>query len=167
MTIDKTMQLVNGVASYNDSVDLELIPDIEYVKVAELARAIAILDTAKAPVKVWGFDLDSYFHRTGKQRRDCWMSGFVHLDGFGFDPRIQFEFGQREAPVLCGRQSCFLVWAIQRELARLDEAYPAVEPAAGCSLLASAAARGGSHGQGGRGRCLPLGRPRFHRHVRG
>ena len=29
MTIDKTMQLVDGVASYNDSVDLESIPDIE------------------------------------------------------------------------------------------------------------------------------------------
>ena len=112
MTIDKTMQLVNGVASYNELVNLQSIPDIEYVKIAELARAIAILDTAEAPVKIWGFDLDSYFHRTGKQRRDCWMSGFVHSDGFGFDPRIQF--GQREAPVLCGGQSCFLVWAIQR-----------------------------------------------------
>jgi len=58
---------------------LESIPDIDYVKVAELARAIAILDTAcitaEAPVKVWqtvwGFNLDSYFRRTGKQRCDC------------------------------------------------------------------------------------------------
>ena len=42
------------------------------------------------------------------------------------DERVQF--GQREAPVLCGRQSCFLVWAIRRELDRLDAAYPPTDP---------------------------------------
>jgi len=125
MTIDKTMQLVDGVASYNDSVDLEAIPEIEYVKVSELARAIAVLNTSGAPIKIWGFDLDSYFRRTGKQRAHCWMSGFVHSDSYGYDPRIQL--GQREAPVLCGRQSCFIVWAVRRELARLDTAYPSLE----------------------------------------
>ena len=50
------------------------------------------------------------------------MSGFVHADGYGYDPRIQF--GQREAPVLCGRQSCFLVFAMRRELHRLEASYP-------------------------------------------
>jgi len=125
MTIDKMMQLIDGVASYNDSVDLEASPEIEYVKVSELARAIAVLNTSGAPIKIWGFDLDSYFRRTGKQRVHCWMSGFVHSDGYGYDPRIQF--GQREAPVLCGRQSCFIVWAVRRELARLDAAYPSLE----------------------------------------
>ena len=43
-------------------------------------------------------------------------------DGYGYDPRIQF--GQREAPVLCGRQSCFLVWVMRRELLRLEAEYP-------------------------------------------
>jgi hypothetical protein len=38
------------------------------------------------------------------------------------DERVQF--GQREAPVLTGRQSCFLVWAVRRELRRLDAEYP-------------------------------------------
>eukprot|EP00966_Prymnesium_polylepis_P165871 3834154-Prymnesium_polylepis.1 len=53
------------------------------------------------------------------------MSGFCHHDGFGVDERVQF--GQREAPVLTGRQSCFIlevVWAIRRELRRLDAEYP-------------------------------------------
>ena len=66
------------------------------------------------------------FRKTGKQRAHVWMSGFVHADGYGADERVQF--GQREAPVLCGRQSCFLVWAIRRELDRLDAAYPPTDP---------------------------------------
>ena len=65
------------------------------------------------------------------------MSGFVHADGYGYDPRIQF--GQREAPVLCGRQSCFLVAAMRRELHRLDAAYPTRAPQATHWLAARAA----------------------------
>ena len=49
------------------------------------------------------------------------MSGFYHGDGYSFDKRVQF--GLREAPVLCGRQSCFILWAIRRELGRLDAEY--------------------------------------------
>jgi hypothetical protein len=127
MTIDKTMQLVDGVASYNDCVDLEAQPSIEYVNVAMLGRASAILLTSGVEVKVWGFDLEAYFRKTGKQRADVWMSGFCHHDGFGVDERVQF--GQREAPVLTGRQSCFIVWAIRRELRRLDAEYPTADPA--------------------------------------
>ena len=122
MTIDKTMQLVEGLASYNHLIDLESQPEIEYVSVGQLARGAAILLTAGVSVKLWGFDLEAYFRKTGKQRSHWWMSGFVHADGFGFDPRIQF--GQREAPVLCGRQSCFLVAAMRRELVRLEYEYP-------------------------------------------
>ena len=57
-----------------------------------------------------------------KQRAAVWMSGFVHDDGYGVDERVQF--GQREPPVLTGRQSCFIVWAIRRALRRADESYP-------------------------------------------
>ena len=127
MTIDKTMQLVDGVSSYNDCVDLDAQPSIEYVTVAMLGRASAILITSGVKVAVWGFDLEAYFRKTGKQRADVWMSGFCHHDGFGVDERVQF--GQREAPVLTGRQSCFMVWAIRRELRRLDAEYPTVDPA--------------------------------------
>ena len=122
MTIDKTMQLVQGVASYNSLIDLESQPTIDYVSVSMLGRAAAILMTAGVSVRIWGFDLEAYFRKTGKQRADIWMSGFVHADGYGADERVQF--GQREAMVLCGRQSCFLIWAVRRELARLDREYP-------------------------------------------
>jgi hypothetical protein len=122
MTIDKTMQLVDGVDSYNSRIDLESQPAIDYVSVSMLGRAAAILMTAGVSVSIWGFDLEAYFRKTGKQRAHVWMSGFVHGDGYGADERVQF--GQREAPVLCGRQSCFLIWAVRRELARLDLAYP-------------------------------------------
>ena len=47
--------------------------------------------------------------KTGKQAADVWMSGFCHADGYGVDERVQF--GKREAPVLTGRQSCFLAVA--------------------------------------------------------
>ena len=126
MTIDKTMQLVAGVDAYNSRIDLSAQPAIDYVSVAMLGRACAIFLTAGVPVLVWGFDLEAYFRKTGKQRAHVWMSGFVHSNGYGADERVQF--GQREAPVLCGRQSCFLVWAIRRELDRLDAAYPPTDP---------------------------------------
>ena len=122
MTIDKTIELAPGVASYNDSVDLDAIEPVVYVKIADLSEASAILSTAGVPVAMFGFDFEAYFRKTGKQAADVWMSGFVHPDGFGQDERIQF--GQREAPVLMSRQSCYLVWLIRRELERLDREYP-------------------------------------------
>ena len=122
MTIDKSMQLVDGVDSYNSRIDLESQPAIDMVSVSMLARAAAILMTAGISVRIWGFDLEAYFRKTGKQRSHIWMSGFVHADGYGADERVQF--GQREAPVLCGRQSCFLIWAVRRELSRIDREYP-------------------------------------------
>ena len=126
MTIDKTMTLVPGVTSYNDSVDLHSIDPVEYATIRDLAEASAILATAGVPIALWGFDLEAYFRKTGKQRRDVWMSGFVHEDGFGLDERIQF--GQREAPVLMSRQSCYLVWAIRREIERLEAKHPPRDP---------------------------------------
>ena len=125
MTIDKTMQLIYGVASYNDCIDLDVMPAIEYVSVAMLGRAVAIMQTAGVDVRLWGFDLEAYFRKTGKQRAHIWMSGFVHADGYGADERVQF--GQREAPVLCGRQSCFLMFAVRRELQRFDDEHPVVD----------------------------------------
>lgn len=142
MTIDKTMQLVEGVPSYNDGVDLDAQPAIDYVNVAMLGRASAILLTAGVRVAVWGFDLEAYFRKTGKQRADAWMSGFVHHDGYGVDERVQF--GQREAPVLTGRQSCFIVWAIRRELRRLDAEYPTRLPAVAAWLQRRRALDGAS-----------------------
>jgi hypothetical protein len=133
MTIDKTMELVDGVASYNACVDLDAQPAIDYVTVSMLGRASAILITSGLPVRVWGFDLEAYFRKTGKQRRDVWQSGFCHHDGYGVDERVQF--GQREAPVLTGRQSCFLVWAVRRELQRLDDEYPLSDDAARAWLV--------------------------------
>ena len=133
MTIDKTMRLVAEVFAYNECVDLESQPSIEYVSVSMLGRATAILLTSFLRVRVWGFDLEAYFRKTGKQRADVWMSGFVHSDCYGADERVQF--GQREAPVLTGRQSCFIVWAIRRELRRLDREYPPTDPALCAWLL--------------------------------
>ena len=146
MTIDKTMRLVAGVPSYNDAVDLGSQPSIEYVSVSQLGRAAAIFRAAGLNVKVWGFDLEAYFRKTGKQQADVWMSGFCHQDGFGVDERVQF--GQREAPVLTGRQSCFIVWAIRRELRRLDLEYPSDDRVVAAWLAARAQLRAADLDQG-------------------
>ena len=50
------------------------------------------------------------------------MAGYVGKDGYGVDTRVQF--GDRSAPVLCGRHSALLAYAIKLELRRLDLAYP-------------------------------------------
>jgi len=85
-----------------------------------------VLSTAGVPVKAWGFDLEAFFRKTAKQRTHWWLSGLLHGDGFGLDTRVQF--GQREAPLLCGRQSCFVIWMITRELQRLDAEYAPRDP---------------------------------------
>ena len=103
MTIDKSMRLSLNYASYNESVDLTEYDAIEMVRVEQLARATAILLTAGVGVRVWSFDLEAYFRKSGKQRADWWKSGMLLPDGFAYDKRIQF--GQREAPVLTSRQS--------------------------------------------------------------
>ena len=122
MTIDKSMQLTQLYDAYNAHIQLELEPTIEYVSPALAGRSTAILLTAGVSVKLWGFDVDAYFRKSGKQRTHWWMSGLLYWDGYGFDPRIQF--GQREAPVRLGRQSTFLRFAIHQELRRIDRAYP-------------------------------------------
>ena len=122
MTIDKSMQLTELYEAYNAHIRLELEPTIEYVSPALAGRSTAILLTAGVPVKIWGFDVDAYFRKSGKQRKHWWMSGLLYWDGYGYDPRIQF--GQREAPVRLGRQSTFLRFAICNELKRIDRAYP-------------------------------------------
>ena len=125
MTVDLTIQLQDGVASYNDSVavDTQLInTKIEMCTVRELARAHAILLTAGVDVTNWGFDLRAYFRQLGTQRFDWWMSGTTRAEGFGRDERVQF--GMREAMELTGRHTNFLVFAVRTELQRLDRAYP-------------------------------------------
>ena len=122
VTIDKTMRLAPWLQSHNDAIDLDASPELEYVNVAQLGRARAILRTSGAKVVPLGFDLSSYFRRTGKNRSAWWMAGTIDRDGYGFDPRVQF--GDRAAPVQCGRQTCLLADAIKRELRRLDLTYP-------------------------------------------
>jgi hypothetical protein len=122
ITIDKSMELSTRFESYNSAVALEEFNPVEMVRIEQLCRAIAIFLSAGVGVRMWSFDLEAYFRKTGKQRADWWKSGYVLPDGYGFDKRVQF--GQREAPVLTSRQSNFLVWAMRREIAAFDAAHP-------------------------------------------
>ena len=142
VTIDKSMRLAPWLPSHNDEVDLDLSPKIEYVNVGQLGRARAILLTAGFEVVAFGFDLKSYFRVTGKNKSTWWMAGLISHDGYGVDTRVQF--GDREAPVNCGRQTCLLAEAIKRELRRLDIAYPSKA----ASVIAYLAERLAKLGQG-------------------
>ena len=122
LTIDKSMRLAVDLPSHNDAIGLEKMAVIEYVAASQLGRARAILLTAGVVVERFSFDLSKYFKVTGKNRSTWWMAGYVGADGYGYDPRCQF--GDKCAPVLCGRQTCLLAEAIKRELRRLDLAYP-------------------------------------------
>ena len=122
VTIDKTIQLAPWICSHNDAIDLSQFEPIVNVTVGQLGRARAILLTAGVEVKPFSFDLKSYFRVTGKNKSSWWMAGYVGKDGYGIDTRVQFE--DRSAPVLCGRQSTLLAYAIRLELRRLDLAYP-------------------------------------------
>ena len=42
--------------------------------------------------------------------------------------KLGLDYLNQNYLLLCGRQSCFLVWAIRRELDRLDAAYPPTDP---------------------------------------
>ena len=121
ITIDKSMELSMRFGAYNSAVVLEEFNPVEMVRIEQLCRAIAIFLSAGVGVRMWSFDLEAYFRKTGKQRADWWKSGYVLPDGYGFDKRVQF--GQREAPVLTSRQSNFLVWAMCRELRAFDHAH--------------------------------------------
>jgi hypothetical protein len=125
VAIDKSMRLAPWLMSHNEAIDLEAYAEIEYVQVGQLGRARAILQSAGVPVVPFSFDFASYFRKTGKNRSTWWMAGTIDQDGYGVDPRVQF--GDRSAPVLCGRQTCLLTDAIRRELRRLDLAYPSRE----------------------------------------
>ena len=135
LTIDKSMRLAEWLPSHNDEVDLLLHGEIDYVSVSQLGRARAILLTAGVEVVPFGFDLRSYFRKTGKNKSTWWMACYVGDDGYGVDTRVQF--GDRSAPILCGRQTCLLADAIKRELRRLDLEYPSQA----ASVIAYIAAR--------------------------
>lgn len=126
VTIDKTIQLAPSIPSHNDEIDLLSFDPIVNVTVGQLGRSRAILMTAGVEVKPFSFDLKSYFRVTGKNKSTWWMAGYVGKDGYGIDTRVQF--GDRSAPVLCGRQSALLAHAVKLELRRLDLAYPSCVP---------------------------------------
>ena len=125
MTVDKSITLVDGVASYNDAVlddDVLRGVRVKMVNVAQLARSFAILSTSMEQVRFWGFDIKAYFRQIGIQRADQWKSGTTRGDGYGKDSQIQF--GMREAMDTTGRVTIYIVFSIRTECSRLDKEYP-------------------------------------------
>ena len=74
LTIDPSMDLEpdNQLVDPVNDVEQEGYPELEWVRVTDLARAAAILLTARFPVKAFGLDGTSYYRRSAKQRMDRW-----------------------------------------------------------------------------------------------
>ena len=123
LCIDKTIQLVNGVLTYNDSIVLADDENrVKMVSVRIFSRGIAILQTAGVRVAIAKFDLKAFFRMHGKQRMHLCQSARCMIDGYGTDLRV--NFGERDAPDHCGRESNAVCFFVRTELRRLDREYP-------------------------------------------
>ena len=106
----------------NDSIDRSSWVQVRLMRVAQLAEMIAILKTSGVPVKLWAFDCQAYYRKTGRQRGEVWRNCVAVSEGFVVDEREQF--GDASAAVKCCRQSSFLAWLVARALAAVDAEFP-------------------------------------------
>lgn len=123
LCIDKTIELFAYVDSYNSAIDLlEAENRMKMVSVKTLTRGAAILRAAGAEVLLAKFDLQAFFRMHSKQRADINQSARCFEDGFGSDKRV--NFGERDAPDHCGRESNGICFFVRTELRRLEREYP-------------------------------------------
>ena len=123
LCVDKTIQLIDGVPVYNELIVLaDELNRVKMVSVRTLGRGIAILQTAGLKVPIAKFDLKSFFRMHAKQRIHLYQSARCFLEGFGTDLRV--NFGERDAPDHCGRESNAVCFFVRTELRRLDREYP-------------------------------------------
>ena len=112
----------SGAVSVNDAIDRSAWVQVRLMRVAQLAETIAILKTSGVPVKVWAFDCQAYYRKTGRRRGEVWRNCVAVSEGFVVDEREQF--GDASAAVKCCRQSSFLAWLVARALAAVDAEFP-------------------------------------------
>ena len=112
----------SGAVSVNDAIDRSAWVQVRLMRVAQLAEVIAILKTSGVPVKLWAFDCQAYYRKTGRQRGEVWRNCVAVSEGFVVDEREQF--GDASAAVKCCRQSSFLAWLVARALAAVDAEFP-------------------------------------------
>ena len=127
LCIDKTIEMVKGVASYNSTIDLDnYLHRVKLASVGVLCRATAILQTCGVEVLVGKLDLASFFRVHPKQRMQVSQSARHFPEGWGSD--LAVNFGERDAPDNCCRASNALNFFIRTELERLDKEYPSTDP---------------------------------------
>ena len=112
-----------GVAvSVNGSIDRSRWVQVRLMRIAQLAEGVGILLTVGVAVRLWSFDCQAYYRKTGRQRSEVWKNCVVTADGFVVDEREQF--GDASAAVKCCRQSSFLAWLVAKALAEVDARFP-------------------------------------------
>ena len=129
MTVDLSwpQPSASGVAvSVNGSIDRARWVQVKLMRVAQFAEVVGILLTAGVSVRLWSFDCEAYYRKTGRQRGEVWRNCVVTADGFVVDEREQF--GDASAAVKCCRQSSFLAWLVAKAMAEVDELFPPRDP---------------------------------------
>ena len=125
MTIDLSWPRPGGdgeAVSVNDSMDRSVWVQVKMLRVTQLAEAAAILKTSGLPVRLWSFDCEAYYRKTGRQRGEVWRNCVAVEGGFVVDEREQF--GDASAAVKCCRQSAFLAWLVGKAMRAVDEEFP-------------------------------------------
>ena len=111
-----------AAASLNGSMDRSAWPAGKLMRVKEMARAAAILETSQAPVKLSVIDVVAYYKQLARQRAEWHRNGAFTVNGVLIDERCCF--GSAADACKCSRFSNFIVYRAKKALAAIDTTYP-------------------------------------------
>ena len=112
--------------SLNGSMDRSNWPDVKYMRVRQMAAAIATLQTSTAPVRAGVMDVVAYYKNFGRQLDELWRNGSLTEAGYVVDERCCF--GSAADAVKCSRASNFFVHHARRAMQEVDRLHPTRDP---------------------------------------
>ena len=125
MTIDPTIQLLEGVVPVNE-LDEDRVRVVKWLRCSQFCEGIAILQTSGMPVALSSVDGESYYRVLGSQNLDHPL--FCIMSHQGTDRDLRVNFGPRHAPSAATRHSHFIVWVCNREMDKFNREHPPRDP---------------------------------------
>ena len=113
--------------SLNESMDRTDWPAVKYMRVAQMAESIAIMQQSGVRVRAGVMDVVAYYKNFGRQLAELWRNGSVTEDGVIVDERCCF--GSAADAVKCSRASNFFVHHARRAMKEVDRLHPSRDPA--------------------------------------
>ena len=101
---------------------------VEFVRIHQLGRAIAIQSTSGVPVRVFKFDLSKAYKRTAQQAMSLWHRTTLSPGGLS-QTLDRVAFGQGDGPANFSRQTNFFIFIMRNELEYSEACYPPCDPA--------------------------------------